>query len=88
MGGYLMDHFIERERAKCLVNICVAFRPSLSVSFLEEMMKFSAQMNCTKYLRECGAVFASDDSIDTKQSLPGFESRLAEFKKIDIKGQL
>lgn len=90
MGAYLIDHFVERERTNFLANICTSFRPSISVQFLTEMMQFSTQLECIKYLTECGALFVDTDKqfVDTKQSLAIFQSKQDQFKKIDIKGQL
>ncbi|TPX39576.1 hypothetical protein SeMB42_g06326 [Synchytrium endobioticum] len=40
MAGYLMDHFVERERIRGLRVMCKAFRPSLSVSLVATQLGF------------------------------------------------
>ncbi|KAJ1345115.1 hypothetical protein BSLG_000630 [Batrachochytrium salamandrivorans] len=48
MSGYLMDHFMERERQKTLCSILKAFRPSVGLEYLAVVLGF-----VPKHLVDC-----------------------------------
>ncbi|TPX37432.1 hypothetical protein SmJEL517_g00682 [Synchytrium microbalum] len=47
MAGYLMDHFVERERIKGLRVMCRAYRPSLAISLVASQLGFIMQNHHT-----------------------------------------
>ncbi len=69
MSAYLMDFYLDRMRTIALEIICTAYRPSVSPSFLQELMVFSSPQQCMKFLREVGAVFLQPSSC-AQPSLP------------------
>ena len=77
MAGYLMDAHVPRQRISALTVICRAYRPSISVGYLEGLLAFSDQPACRKFLTETvqacwwpeGADARHAEAIDAKQTL-------------------
>lgn len=73
MGGYLMDFYVKRERLAALSTICRAYRPSIDVSYLTDVLSFDTAKECVAFLRESEATLSEDDNIlDTKVSMAVF----------------
>ncbi|KAI7879646.1 hypothetical protein K492DRAFT_237763 [Lichtheimia hyalospora FSU 10163] len=92
MGGYLMDQFVERERAQALMILCKAFRPSLKLSFITKELAFDNQEQLEKFLKEHKAWHVigqgKDVALDTKTASANLAESAKRYKKIDIKGQM
>lgn len=92
MGGYLMDQFVERERAQALMILCKAFRPSLKLSFITKELAFDNQEQLEKFLKEHKAWHVTgkgeDIALDTKTASNHLAESAKRYKKIDIKGQM
>ncbi|KAJ8657382.1 hypothetical protein O0I10_006937 [Lichtheimia ornata] len=92
MGGYLMDQFVERERAQALMILCKAFRPSLKLSFIAKELAFDNLEQLEKFLKEHKAWHVTgkgeDVALDTKTASANLAESAKRYKKIDIKGQM
>ncbi|KAL1923626.1 uncharacterized protein VTP21DRAFT_8606 [Calcarisporiella thermophila] len=91
MCGYLMDHFVARERVKAMATICKAYRPSISLEFLRHELAFEDLEALSKFLGEHGAGKCTDKPngmLLTKITLPIIEEAKKKYCKIDIKGQI
>ncbi|KAI7851636.1 SAC3/GANP/Nin1/mts3/eIF-3 p25 family-domain-containing protein [Circinella umbellata] len=90
MGGYLMDQFVERERVRAMLILCKAYRPTMSLEFIQNELAFERQEDLLKFLKSHDASILTQDkkSLDTKLASRFFGESSKQFKKIDIKGQL
>ncbi|KAG2220105.1 hypothetical protein INT45_005866 [Circinella minor] len=90
MGGYLMDQFVERERVRAMLILCKAYRPTMSLEFIQNELAFERQEDLLKFLKSHDAsIFTQDKkALDTKLASRFFGESSKQFKKIDIKGQL
>ncbi|CAG8627034.1 10183_t:CDS:10, partial [Ambispora leptoticha] len=52
MGGYLIDHFVGRERVDALLALCESFRPNLDLEFVTRELSFVDLQECIKFLKE------------------------------------
>ena len=74
MGGYLMDHYVRRERLAALQIICRAYRPGASASWLGRLLAFEGVGACIEFLQTEGLALMGGDAtamavLDTKASL-------------------
>ncbi|ORE09820.1 hypothetical protein BCV72DRAFT_247976 [Rhizopus microsporus var. microsporus] len=91
MGGYLMDQFVERERVQSLLILCKAYRPDLSLDFIQNELAFESREELIKFLKEQNALFLkanNSDFLDVKSALGSLTESVKKYKKIDIKGQV
>ncbi|KAI8896682.1 SAC3/GANP/Nin1/mts3/eIF-3 p25 family-domain-containing protein [Globomyces pollinis-pini] len=74
MSGYLIDEFIARERLKTFAKLAKAYRPTLSIVFLAEILGFARPdekitkeiiRNTTKWIISCG-VEVNQAEVDSK----------------------
>ncbi|KAH9275423.1 hypothetical protein BASA83_002196 [Batrachochytrium salamandrivorans] len=77
MSGYLMDHFMERERQKTLCSILKAFRPSVGLEYLAVVLGF-----VPKHLVDCVMLPLLPTSESSCTS--GLSSPLLPIQKLDI----
>ncbi|KAI9485882.1 MAG: SAC3/GANP/Nin1/mts3/eIF-3 p25 family-domain-containing protein [Benjaminiella poitrasii] len=92
MGGYLMDHFCERERVQSLIILCKACRPTLPLSFIQNELAFDSEEDVIKFLQEQKANYLQENngnrSLDAKAAYSALLEGSKKYKKIDIKGQV
>ncbi|RCH79260.1 hypothetical protein CU097_000215, partial [Rhizopus azygosporus] len=91
MGGYLMDQFVERERVQSLLILCKAYRPDLSLEFIQNELAFESREELIKFLKEQNALFLkanNSDFLDVKSAHSSLTESVKKYKKIDIKGQV
>jgi hypothetical protein len=98
MGGYLMDHFLERERLKTLLKLTKAYRPTMAIAFIGCMLGFVVPgeeytkpigRNVFIWVRNLGIV-VENEMIDCKAAVPILTQLVQELgaKGVDIKGQI
>jgi len=58
MSSYLMDFYVDKMRKAALNIICTAYRPSVSVAYLTDLLVFESPSQCVKYLQAEGTIFA------------------------------
>ena len=78
MGAYFMDLFVARERSTSLNTILKAYRPTISIRFLTDMLAFSSVEDCKTWLvSEIGEqlVSANPNFIDCKSALLNISSK-------------
>ncbi|KIJ62046.1 hypothetical protein HYDPIDRAFT_136967 [Hydnomerulius pinastri MD-312] len=93
MGAYIMDHFIDRERAKALVIMAKAYR-TLSLSFIQNELAFDTLTDAQTFLASHGAaVFTNPNSSDREKVLdckaaspPLAQAYEEKYRKVAIKG--
>ncbi|KAI6149778.1 SAC3/GANP/Nin1/mts3/eIF-3 p25 family-domain-containing protein [Pisolithus tinctorius] len=93
MGGYIMDHFMDRERAKALMIMSKAYR-TLSLRFLYNEMAFDSLGHAREFLAAHGvSAFTNPNSPDTekildcKTAFPLISQAYEEkYRKVQIKG--
>ncbi|KAI8377456.1 SAC3/GANP/Nin1/mts3/eIF-3 p25 family-domain-containing protein [Radiomyces spectabilis] len=93
MGGYLMDHFVLRERIEALQILCRGFKHGIPINYVEKELGFRTGSEVYKFLTDhhlahCVRKDASGHCLDTKAALPVLMEQSKRFKKIDIKGQI
>ncbi|KAL7328853.1 hypothetical protein PS15p_207060 [Mucor circinelloides] len=91
MGGYLMDHFCERERVHSLIILCKSCRPDIPLAFIQQELAFDSIDQVLKFLGEQKANFLkanSSEALDARAAYAGLMESSKKYKKIDIKGQL
>ncbi|KAG8220903.1 SAC3/GANP/Nin1/mts3/eIF-3 p25 family-domain-containing protein [Butyriboletus roseoflavus] len=67
MGAYIMDHFIDRERAKALMIMTKAYR-TLTLSFIQNELAFDTLSEAQTYLHtHRAAVFTNPNSPDREK---------------------
>jgi SAC3 family protein LENG8/THP3 len=88
MGGYLMDHFMPRERALAVQAMCRAYRPSVPVAHIRASLGLDSDADALELLAALDAVLLSDTQVDTKASMPYITAKAGSFSSVDIKGQL
>ncbi|KAL9549397.1 hypothetical protein MBANPS3_005219 [Mucor bainieri] len=91
MGGYLMDHFCERERVHALMVLCKSCRPDIPLAFIQKELAFDSQEPLLKFLSEQKANILkanNSEALDAKAAYAGLLESSKKYKKIDIKGQL
>ncbi|CEP18177.1 hypothetical protein [Parasitella parasitica] len=91
MGGYLMDHFCERERVHSMIILCKSCRPDIPLEFIQNELAFDSIDQVWKFLTEQQANFlkANDTkALDARAAYAGLTESFKKYKKIDIKGQL
>ncbi|KAI9890255.1 MAG: hypothetical protein M1814_004290 [Vezdaea aestivalis] len=94
MGAYLMDMFISRERLAAMACMARAYKPKVKVRFLTEELGFESDAQTIEFLYK----YANASLVEEKdgefyfsiaQAAQLFETaKQAEFKIVDIKGQL
>jgi len=95
MGAYIMDHFIDRERAKALMVITKAYK-SISLSFIQNELAFDNLTAARDFLvGHSAAFFVNPNSPDNQKTLDckpaahqltqAFEEK---YRKILIKGAI
>ncbi|KAJ7173797.1 SAC3/GANP/Nin1/mts3/eIF-3 p25 family-domain-containing protein [Mycena filopes] len=95
MGGYIMDHFVARERAKALMVITKAYK-SIPLSFVQQELAFDNAEQAREFLAEhSAAYFTNPGSPDGEKTLDckpagtqlnqAFETK---YRKVLIKGAI
>ncbi|KAI9464164.1 SAC3/GANP/Nin1/mts3/eIF-3 p25 family-domain-containing protein [Boletus coccyginus] len=93
MGVYIMDHFIDRERAKALMIMTKAYR-TLTLAFIRNELAFDTLLETQTYLHtHRAAVFINPNSpdrekvLDCKVASPLITQAYEEkYRKVAIKG--
>lgn len=101
MGSYMIDHMLDRERAKALLIMCRAYRPSVSLAFVARELAFEQEDDCRSFIEQLLEDYIEDDSshtlyvnesegqeLDCKLIYPLLASATQKFDKVDIKGQI
>ncbi|KAN0062506.1 hypothetical protein ACQY0O_005037 [Thecaphora frezii] len=60
MNGYVMDHFVERERVNALLVMAKVYRPSLSLSYIASELAFNDASEAHDFLSSHGAALYVD----------------------------
>lgn len=74
MSVYLMDLFVPRERLQAIATLLKAYRPSLRVSFLADVLAFPSEEECVTWLKELDVVVV-DGLVDCKTALSAVLAR-------------
>ncbi|KAK9765133.1 hypothetical protein K7432_006765, partial [Basidiobolus ranarum] len=90
MGGYLMDHFADRERITALQIMCKAYRPNLEIKFVAQELGFLELSECITFLDSYKVTYSDSEktTLNTKAAYPIFVEASKRFGKVDIKGQI
>ncbi|KAF8159789.1 SAC3/GANP/Nin1/mts3/eIF-3 p25 family-domain-containing protein [Crassisporium funariophilum] len=95
MGAYIMDHFIDRERAKGLMVITKAY-PRINLAFLQKTLAYDAVEDAYKFLVDHqAAIFTNPYSPDIEKVIDckPANQKLAQvfeekYRKVTIKGSI
>lgn len=95
MGGYIMDHFIERERVKALLVMARAYR-TLPLNFLHNELAFDTIEDAREFLTTNGCAYFTNPNgpdqekvFDCKPAAAPLTTLLEEkFRKVQIKGAI
>lgn len=61
LSAYLMDYLVQRVRAGAYDRIISAYRPTISVEFFREALRFSDLEETRQFLKQSGAVFVQEN---------------------------
>jgi SAC3 family protein LENG8/THP3 len=91
MGGFIMDHFIARERCKALIIMTKSYA-SLDLEYVKKVLRFESLEELRQFLSQRNSLFEDPNKknfLICRSVKEGLEQSFAsEFKKIDIKGQI
>ncbi|EJD48006.1 hypothetical protein AURDEDRAFT_113261 [Auricularia subglabra TFB-10046 SS5] len=96
MGGYIMDHFVIRERVQALIRMGVAYK-TMPLEFLTSELGFENAEDAHKFLSEHNAalyttathVALHERSFDCKNAHPVLKAEFeAKYRKVGIKGSV
>jgi len=95
MGGYIMDHFIDRERARALLVITKGYR-QIPLAFIQSELAFDDLEDARKFLTDhCAALFTDPNVPDHKKVIECkmAHSKLApvyeqKYRRVMIKGAI
>jgi len=97
MGGYIMDHYADRERCAALITMGRAYK-ALPVGYLLKELGYEDNElpRLIKFLTEHSAtIFTNPNAperefiVDLKSALPGIlQAQTAKYTKVGIKGQV
>jgi len=97
MGGYIMDHYADRERCAALITMGRAYK-TLPVNYLLNELGYEDNElpRLIKFLTEHSAsIFTNPNAperefiVDLKSALPGvLQAQAAKYTKVGIKGQV
>ncbi|KAH8927050.1 hypothetical protein BT69DRAFT_880670 [Atractiella rhizophila] len=99
MGGYIMDHFVTRERVYALITICKSY-PVLALDYVQRLLAFESIEQLTTFLEERHALIyktqptplggggESWGTLDCKMAYGVLVEAAKEFRKVDLKGQI
>lgn len=94
MNAYIMDMFVGRERLAALCNICKAYKPDVRLRFITEELGFESDADAAQFIIDHNGQHLLEERSDyivflTGKAGPLFESsRVAAFRRVDIKGQI
>jgi len=95
MGGYIMDHFVERERIRALLVMAKSYI-SVPLVFIVDELAFENTPEALEFLSSHGcAVFTDPNHPDTEKmfdcksaSAPLAKLMEEKFRKVQIKGAI
>jgi len=95
MGAYIMDHFIDRERAKGLMVVTKAYK-TIPLAFLHKTLAFDSLEDTRNFLLEHQiTTFINPNSpdvekiLDCKAAIPEINRAFEEkYRKVTIKGAI
>ncbi|EIN06164.1 hypothetical protein PUNSTDRAFT_106371 [Punctularia strigosozonata HHB-11173 SS5] len=95
MGGYIMDHFVERERVKALMVVTKAYR-TVPLTFVHRELAFDDLPSTRDFLSELkAATFTNpnaadkDKVIECKPAVAPLQQAFEEkYRKVQLKGRI
>eukprot|EP00003_Mantamonas_plastica_P024594 TRINITY_DN460_c0_g1_i10.p2 TRINITY_DN460_c0_g1~~TRINITY_DN460_c0_g1_i10.p2 ORF type:complete len:287 (+),score=94.89 TRINITY_DN460_c0_g1_i10:1489-2349(+) len=81
LSAYLMDQMVSRVRNHAMRCITKAFRPTISVDYLQSQLGFQSLQDTKTYLNTLGVTFSDSSSIDTKNTKLDFAALTAPTKE-------